>query len=87
MMGYVYGDWGWGGWLSMTLMMVAFWGVLVALIVWPARADRGSRSERPAGQSGKPAEDVLAERFARGEIDAEEYRQRRDVLAGSGSRS
>ncbi|WP_406097584.1 SHOCT domain-containing protein [Kitasatospora purpeofusca] len=30
------------------------------------------------------AEQVLAERFARGEIDAEEYRHRLDVLRGSG---
>jgi putative membrane protein len=38
-----------------------------------------------SGAGGRPsAEQLLAERFARGEIDEEEYRHRRDVLAAIG---
>jgi putative membrane protein len=32
------------------------------------------------GRTRRSAEDVLAERFARGEIDEDEYRKRRDAL-------
>ncbi len=77
-----HGDWGWGGWLLMSITMLAFlalvaWGVF---LVWRStthqdRADQGTRS----GDRHTPQE-ILAERFARGEIDAEEYRARLEVL-------
>jgi putative membrane protein len=54
--------------------MVLFWGGLLAAGVYFLR-------RRPTRASAGPsAEEVLAERYARGEIDAEEYRQRRAVL-------
>lgn len=77
MMGW-YGGAGWGGWLAMTLMMLAFWAVLVlgGLVLW-----RSLRHEDGRGTaSGRDAERLLDERFARGEIDADEYRARRDLL-------
>ena len=75
--------WGWGsgGWISlvvMSLMMVVFWGGLVALTVWAIRSTV-RRSEPSQG-----AESILEERFARGEIDAEELESRRTVLRGGG---
>ena len=66
-----------GDWLAMVLMMVAFWGLLVALVVWAIR------SARPGGETPSP-ERVLAARFARGEIDDDEFRRRRGVLVGAG---
>lgn len=79
MMGwYGSGAWGWGGWLVMTLTMVAFWG----LVIWGLVAIfRGTRSDdrTTGGRTSDPME-ILDERFARGEIDAEEYRVRQDVL-------
>ena len=66
-------DGGPGTWLWIT-WMVLFWGGLLAAGVYLLR-------RRPTGASEAPsAEEVLAERYARGEIDAEEYRQRRAVL-------
>lgn len=78
MMGW-YGDGpGWAGWIAMTLMMLAFWGLLIfggiALYRSANRDDR--RPDRGKGD----AEQLLDERFARGEIDAEDYRQRRELL-------
>jgi putative membrane protein len=62
------GTWLWIAW------MVLFWGGLLAAGVYFIR-------RRPAHvDAGPPAEDVLAERYARGEIDDDEYRQRRAVL-------
>jgi putative membrane protein len=73
---------GWGNWLAMAMMMVLFWGLIVAGIValvrylgGPRQNDRlGPASERP------DAEELLAERFARGEIDEDEFTRRREAL-------
>lgn len=71
-----HGGGGWGGWLGMTLVMVAFWGV----VIWGA-VTLFRRSE-PGGGGTRDAKDVLAERYAAGEIDEAEYRQRLEVLQG-----
>lgn len=72
-----WSDWGWGAWLAMSLMMLAFWGLVawlvVALVRGPGRDGWWGRSES--------ARDVLDERFAKGEIDENEYRQRRELLS------
>jgi putative membrane protein len=84
-----HGSWGAGDWLAMTLMMLVFWGGLVVLIVWLVRNYRHettrSTPESPDG-SGRP-DVVLAERFASGEIDEDEFRRRRDVLHTPTTRS
>ncbi len=67
---------GWGGWLAMSLMMVVFWGLIIALVVWAVRQFRPTPEHRSSALS------VLEERFARGEIDREEFDQRRAVLQG-----
>ena len=68
------------GYVLMTVSMVLFWALLIfgvtALIRYLGRTDR-SIVDRPT------AEQVLAGRFARGEIDEQEYRQRLDTLRGS----
>ncbi len=74
--GFGGGHWWW--WL------IAF-GVLVLLIVTVVAllTYRPATSQRPRRSLRSPrclAEQVLADRLARGEIDAEEYRQRRDAL-------
>jgi putative membrane protein len=66
----------WGGWLVMMLAMVAFWTLVVLAVVALFRESRSPRDAVP----GRSAFDLLAERFARGEIDAEEYHRREDVL-------
>ena len=79
-----YGN-GMGAWgyILMTISMVLFWGLVmfgvIALVRYLARADR---PDRPAGGTRATAEQVLAERFAAGEIDQQDYQQRLDVLRG-----
>ena len=50
--------------------------IVVIATLWLLAGRHWRRSARTAGES------VLAERYARGEIDAAEYRARRDVLRG-----
>lgn len=80
----MYDGWGmgWGGWLLMTLVMIVFWAILITAIVLAVRYVAGSgRPGAGPGPSGPTrAEDLLAERFARGEIDDDEYRQRVTLL-------
>jgi len=77
-------DWGWGAWLLMSVMMVLFWGLVIAGIVVLVRYLTSSRQGgTPASDSGRSsAEEILAERFARGEIDEGEYTRRRRLLRG-----
>ena len=71
---------GWGGgwmWLWGVAMMVLF----AVLVVWLIRALTGSPgSTRDRAQPGDRAREILAERYARGELTAEEYRERLDHL-------
>ena len=82
-------DDGWG--LAMMFGMLGF-GLLIALavglaVVWGARstaAPSQSPLEPPAGSTTRKAtsgaEQILAERMARGEIDTEEYQARLEAL-------
>ena len=68
---------GWGYGL-MAVSMVLFWGLIlygaIAGVRYLAREDRPSPAVRPT------PEQVLAERFAHGAIDEQEYRQRLETL-------
>lgn len=81
MMHWFYGGMGWTGWLLMTLAMVAFWGLVVYAVIAITRSDRpGATHEDPLRQD--PVR-ILEQRFARGEIDEDEYRRRRAVLSAT----
>lgn len=82
MMWFGSGGWGWGGWLLMSLAMVLFWAALITVIVVSVRYLTGPRSTDSHAHGSGPsrAEDLLSERFARGEIDADEFRQRHALL-------
>lgn len=73
-MGWMWGAWG----LVMMLGTVAFWVVFIAALVvgvrWLTRVAGGGRRDR--------ALDILRERYARGEIDREEFEARRRDLGG-----
>jgi putative membrane protein len=77
MMGFG-GSGGWVGWLVMVLVMIAFWALLIAALVALVRyllsSSRGTDVTTSPGPGS--AEDVLAERYARGEIDDGEYHRR-----------
>lgn len=81
MMGW-YGDgMGTGGWLVMSLVMLAFWALVITAVVAIFRGvGRDNSTNRPAATSSRKPKDILDERFARGEIDEAEYRRSRDLL-------
>jgi putative membrane protein len=70
---------GWGGWLLMALTTVGFWALVVFAIVALFRGAREVTTSSPR-DSARSAEQILDERFARGEINAEEYQARQQVL-------
>ena len=76
--------WGIGMGLGGGLMMVLFWGVLIVGAVWLARGlfPNGQQPPASATRSDASAEDILKQRYARGEISKEQYDQmRRDLSA------
>lgn len=78
-----YGD-GMSGWgyAFMSVSMILFWGLVVLGIV--ALVRYLGRAARPMGAPDRPTpEQLLAERLARGEIDEDEYRRRRDALGST----
>ena len=77
MMWYSNGN-SWVGWVVMSLMMLIFWGGLIALVAWLVRTPR--RRGDDATLSDKSPLAILEGRFARGEIDEEEFHKRRDTL-------
>lgn len=75
---------GWGGWIAGALMMLVFWGGLIALVIFLVRGF-GARPSQGEERRGPEAREILAERFARGEISEDEFEQRRRVLERSSS--
>ena len=76
--------WGWGSWLGMGVVMILFWALVIAAIVALVGYLRGSRDDSRSTSTGdrERPEELLAERFARGEIDEQEYQRRRELLRG-----
>ena len=83
MMGFGYGMGGWGGGIGSLLILV----LLVIGVIYLWRAIEGGRHERPTrdADTTRTQEDsalrILRERYARGEIDKEEYDRRKEGLA------
>lgn len=74
-----YGHMMWDGGYGMVggVMMLLFWLAIIVLVVLAVRW----LSDNPGKGSGtNAARDVLRERFARGEIDEEEFERRRRAL-------
>ncbi|WP_338933413.1 SHOCT domain-containing protein [Streptomyces netropsis] len=85
---YDHGVSGWG-WFAMTVSMVVFWALIIAVVVLLFRAlarPQHGGGEHTGWRKGPPpghTEHILAERYARGEIDEEEYARRLATLRGS----
>lgn len=82
--GHDLGGW---GWFAMSAGMILFWAVLIALGVLlfrflsgPSGAHREPGASTGGPRPGLSPEQLLAERFARGDIDEDEYRRRLTVL-------
>lgn len=59
-------------------LMWLFWILLIVVIVWVVKAM--SSADGKGGGSGKSPLEVLRDRFARGEIDEEEFERKRKLL-------
>ncbi|MCM8883051.1 MAG: SHOCT domain-containing protein [Candidatus Thiodiazotropha sp.] len=60
--------------------MWLFWILLIIVIVWVVKAAMGVSSSPSEKQ--KTALDILKERYANGEIDKEEFEQKRRDISG-----
>ena len=80
MMGWYHDGVGWGGWILMTLAMVVFWALVVFAVL---ALFRGSRDPAEPSPDHRDPNQILDERFARGEIDEDEYHARSNVLRAS----
>jgi putative membrane protein len=77
-------SWAWWQMLLMWMGMLAFW----ALVIWGVWALVIGATRRPEEhQADHSARQILDERLARGEIDTEEYRRRRDAIEPSADRT
>lgn len=72
-----YGGFGTGmmGWFGGGVMMIAFWVLLIALIVWIARELGGKNFH-----SSSNALEILKERYVKGEIDKKEFEEKKKDL-------
>jgi putative membrane protein len=74
-----WGGWGWGpgfGWI----FMILFWALIILGIVALAKWLFSVGGLSGSGGSGKAPLDIAKERYARGEINREQYEQmRRDL--------
>jgi putative membrane protein len=79
----MWGD-GWYGWFFGPLMMILFLAIAVAIVVLIVRWLGGSSSQGSpaptAAPTRKDAIDILKSRFARGEIEKEEFEEKRRIL-------
>ena len=57
--------------------MLVFWGILISIVVLAVKSVRTGSNE------SNRARRILDERYARGEIDEEEYEKRKRVLSNS----
>jgi putative membrane protein len=89
--GYGYGPgWGMGGWggygwgfgLLHGVVSVAVIVAVVFLVIWAVRAITGGGLPRVGGPRRSPGLDVLEERYARGEINRDEYLQKKRDMGG-----
>ena len=75
-------DMGWGGWVMMVMMLIFWFGLIALVIAAFSGATFGRRpSDKDRDVQGDRALSILRERFARGDITAEEYEAARRTLA------
>ncbi|PJE60024.1 MAG: electron transporter RnfE [Candidatus Portnoybacteria bacterium CG10_big_fil_rev_8_21_14_0_10_44_7] len=67
----------WGGWLAMIL----FWALVILGIVYLVRRLAGPAGETTEKKTKPGALEILQERYARGEIDQEEFLAKKKDLS------
>lgn len=76
----MYDGYGWGGMGFGGVGMLLFWGLIVVVVVLLAWSFVGRSSGARESGSAKTALDIIRERYAKGEIDKEEFEQKRHDL-------
>lgn len=79
-----YGAMHGGGWLGFglhSLLWILVIAAAVALVIWAIRSNNGGSTARQ-GNARPSALEILDERYARGEIDREDYQARKADLEG-----
>src|SRR5688500_16938493 len=71
-----WNDADWWMWIPMSVFMIGFWG----LLVWGVLRLVGSR--QPEERRPRTALQILDERLARGEVEIDQYLERRASLEG-----
>ncbi|MEK7088126.1 MAG: SHOCT domain-containing protein [Patescibacteria group bacterium] len=78
-----YGGWGvenMMGWLGGGIMMVLFWAAVIIFIVWTVKEIGGKNHEKPNSNSALV---LLKERYAKGEINKQEFEEKKKDLVSS----
>jgi len=69
----------------MGIGMLLFWGLIIFGIVMLARGFGGTSSAGESSARDRMPQDILGERYARGEIDKSEFTQKRRDLDEAGT--
>lgn len=75
---------GWSGMLLGPLMILVFFGIVIVLVVFSVRSlvgTGGHHSHSDTGTKTDKALEILRERYARGEIDHEEFQEKKKHLS------
>ena len=75
------GNWGMG-WFNMIFMFVFWILIIVGLVFLIKWLIQSTDRDKVSGFSGNRALEILKERYARGEIDKDEFESKKNELAG-----
>ncbi len=78
------GGWdGWGWlWPIHFVFPILFWAVIITAVVMLVRYATGSHDHGPRSEQRRSSLDVLEERYARGEINRDEYLEKKKDIIG-----
>jgi putative membrane protein len=75
-------NWGYGsGWL-MVILNIVFWVVVIVAIVYFIKWLSASSGQGGYEKKGDSALEILRERYAKGEIDKDEFEEKKKALKG-----
>jgi putative membrane protein len=73
------GAMGWYGWIGPALMVLLWAAIIVGIVFFVRAMVRQGRGRQPNGEES--ALEILKKRYARGEIDKEEFEQKKKDLS------